>query len=183
MTAVGDPLRRPAAEQRHEERAERDEDRHAPLHSRSDGRGAPHEAAGQDLIVGVGARSGARAEDVLALIARTLREARLPPGRVVELATVASAALRPAIAGAGARLGVPVRGWPPELLAGVAVPNPSAAPLAATGTASVAEAAALMGGGVLLVPKRKSVAGAGRSAVTCAVASRGHSEWNRTGRT
>ncbi|MEV7423949.1 MULTISPECIES: cobalamin biosynthesis protein [unclassified Streptomyces] len=139
--------------------------------------------AGPDLVVGVGASSGALAEDVLALIALTLREAGLPPGRVVELATVASAAARPAIAGAGARLGVPVRGWPPELLARVPVPNPSAVPLAATGTASVAEAAALMGGGTLLVPKRKSGAGGRRSAVTCAVASRGHSEWNRPGRT
>jgi hypothetical protein len=31
MTAVGHPLCRPAAGQRHQERAERDEDRHTPL--------------------------------------------------------------------------------------------------------------------------------------------------------
>ncbi|MFF5568767.1 cobalamin biosynthesis protein [Streptomyces sp. NPDC012623] len=134
-------------------------------------------------MVGVGAGSRARVEEVLALIALTLREAGLSPGRVRELATVASAAERPAIIGAGARLGVPVRSWPAELLARVAVPNPSAAPLAATGTASVAEAAALVGGGTLLVAKRKSVVEGRRSAATCAVASRGHSEWNGPGRT
>ncbi|MEW1724427.1 cobalamin biosynthesis protein [Streptomyces sp. NPDC093109] len=189
MAAVGDPLRGPAAEQRHEERAERDEDRHGPLHSRSDGsracqeRGA--EGAGEliigELIVGVGASSGASTADVLALIAATLRDAGLPPESVVELATVATAAGRPAIVAAAARLGVPVRGYPAGLLTRIAVPNPSAAPARAVGTPSVAEAAALACGGTLLVPKRKSAPDGRRAGVTCAVASRCHTRWGPSG--
>ncbi|AXG77194.1 cobalamin biosynthesis protein [Streptomyces paludis] len=201
MAAVGDPLRGPAAEQRHEERAERDEDRHGPLHSRSDrsracqerayGRayaGAcerAYEPAGEPeppaLVVGIGASSGASADDVLALIARTLRDAGLPPESVVELATVETAAGRPAIVTAAARLGVPVRAYAAGLLARVAVPNPSAAPARAVGTPSVAEAAALACGGTLLVPKRKSAPDGRRAGVTCAVASRCHTRWGSSG--
>ncbi|MBN6543737.1 precorrin-3B C(17)-methyltransferase, partial [Actinacidiphila bryophytorum] len=63
------------------------------------------------------------------------------------------------IVGAAERLGVPLVTYPAAELAQVAVPNPSAAPLQAVGTPSVAEAAALLGagpGGELLVEKRKS---------------------------
>ncbi|MFJ2113705.1 cobalamin biosynthesis protein [Streptomyces sp. NPDC087850] len=133
--------------------------------------------------MGVGARPGAGTGEVLALIGETLREAGLAVSRVVELATVEPAAARPGITGAAARLGVPVRGYPAALLAGIAVPNPSGVPLAAVGTPSVAEAAALARGGRLLVPKRKSAPGDRPSAVTCAVACRGQSEWNRHVRT
>ncbi len=87
--------------------------------------------------------------------------------RVVGLATLDARVTEPGIVAAAARLGVPVTGWPAEELAGVAVPHPSRVPLAATGTASVAEAAALRAAGpgaVLLVPKRKS------RRVTCAIA-------------
>jgi cobalt-precorrin 5A hydrolase/precorrin-3B C17-methyltransferase len=57
-----------------------------------------------------------------------------------------------------------------EALAAVAVPNPSDAPLDVVGTPSVAEAAALVAGGELLVPKRKSVRADGKPAMaTCAV--------------
>ncbi|MFE2939871.1 cobalamin biosynthesis protein [Streptomyces sp. NPDC059255] len=129
----------------------------------------------------MGARAGACAAEVLGLIEETLREAGLPPSRVVELATLDAKAGAAGIAGAAARLGVPVRGYPAELLAGIAVPRPSAAPLAAVGTGSVAEAAALAGGGRLLVPKRKSNPAAGPARATCAVACRGQSEWNRHG--
>ena len=53
------------------------------------------------------------------------------------------------------------------------MPNPSDAPLAAVGTPSVAEAAALLRGGELLVPKRKSERGDGQPAMaTCAVVRR-----------
>ncbi|MEK8170301.1 cobalamin biosynthesis protein [Streptomyces sp. M19] len=53
------------------------------------------------------------------------------------------------------------------------MPHPSAAPLAATGTPSVAEAAALLAAGPgaqLLVPKRKSAPASGMPSATCAVA-------------
>lgn len=132
--------------------------------------------------MGVGARSGVAVAEVLGLIGTTLRDAGLSPRSVVELATVESRTGEAGIAGAAARLGVPLRGYPAALLAAVPVPNPSGAPLAALGTPSVAEAAALAGGGELLVPKRKSGSGVGPGSVTCAVADRSQSEWNRPGR-
>ncbi|MER5886366.1 Rv2231c family pyridoxal phosphate-dependent protein CobC [Streptomyces sp. NPDC001941] len=118
------------------------------------------------LVVGVGARRGVSAEEVLELVGEALREAGPRPGEGVELATAAAKAAEPGIVAAAARLGVPLRAHPPEELAAVTVPDPSERVLRAAGTASVAEAAALVRGGVLLVPKRRSAwAGA-----TCAVA-------------
>ncbi|MFD5266176.1 precorrin-3B C(17)-methyltransferase [Streptomyces sp. NPDC058335] len=122
------------------------------------------------LVVGVGASRGAPVEEVLDLIEGALRDAGLSPRSVAELATVEAKADEPGIVRAAARLGVPVVTYSAEELATVEVPNPSAAPLAAVGTPSVAEAAALVGGGELLVPKRKS-AGVPATA-TCAVVRR-----------
>ncbi|MFF9587106.1 precorrin-3B C(17)-methyltransferase [Streptomyces achromogenes] len=118
------------------------------------------------LVVGVGASKGAPAGEVLALVEGALREAGLSARSVAELATVDAKAGEPGIVAAAERLGVPLVTYPAEELAGVAVPNPSAAPLAAVGTPSVAEAAALLRGGELLVPKRKS------AMATCAVVRR-----------
>ncbi|MGW7309103.1 cobalamin biosynthesis protein, partial [Streptomyces sp. NPDC054835] len=118
-------------------------------------------------MVGVGARSGAEAAEVLGLIGSALREAGLGDGDVGALATLEARAGEPGIAGAAARLGVPVRAFRSEELAGVPVPHPSGRALAATGTASVAEAAALRAAGpgaVLVVPKRRT------RSVTCAIA-------------
>ncbi|MGQ4375407.1 precorrin-3B C(17)-methyltransferase [Streptomyces sp. SAS_267] len=125
------------------------------------------------LVVGVGASRGAPVEEVLALVEDTLREAGLSARSVAGLATVDAKSEEPGIVGAAARLGVPLVTYTAEELAAVAVPNPSDAPLAAVGTPSVAEAAALLGGGELLVPKRKSVRADGQPAMaTCAVARR-----------
>ncbi|CAL9405177.1 precorrin-3B C(17)-methyltransferase [Streptomyces sp. enrichment culture] len=122
------------------------------------------------LVVGVGASKGAPVAEVLDLITGTLREAGLSPRSIAALATVDVKSEEPGIVEAAARLGVPVVTYSAEELAGVEVPNPSDAPLAAVGTPSVAEAAALIGGGELLVPKRKSAA---RPAMaTCAVVRR-----------
>ncbi|MFF8904490.1 precorrin-3B C(17)-methyltransferase [Streptomyces olivaceoviridis] len=122
------------------------------------------------LVVGVGASKGAPAEEVLALVEEALREAGLSQRSVAELATVDAKAEEPGIVAAAERLGVPLVTYPAEELAAVEVPNPSDAPLAAVGTPSVAEAAALVRGGELLVPKRKSAA---RPAMaTCAVVRR-----------
>ncbi|WP_444852242.1 cobalamin biosynthesis protein [Streptomyces sp. NPDC000229] len=120
------------------------------------------------VVVGVGAGRGVTAPAVLALIEATLREAGLSASAVGELATVDAKAGEAGIVEAAARLGVPLRTYPAGDLALVAVPGPSGAVLAAVGTPSVAEAAALAGGGELLVPKRKS----GKERVTCAVARR-----------
>lgn len=123
------------------------------------------------LVVGVGASRGAPVAEVLGLVRDTLRAAGLSAASVAELATVDTRAGEPGIVGAAERLGVPLVTYPAGELAGVEVPNPSDAPLATVGTPSVAEAAALVRGGELLVPKRKSAADPARA--TCAVASRG----------
>ncbi|MEU3478476.1 Rv2231c family pyridoxal phosphate-dependent protein CobC [Streptomyces sp. NPDC033754] len=126
--------------------------------------------------LGVGARPGVPVDDVLALVDAVLREAGLTRAAVRSLATLDVRAGEPGVAGAAAELGVPLRGFTAGELAAVSVPHPSALPLAATGTSSVAEAAALLSAGVgasaaagpspalLLVPKRKS------RRVTCAIA-------------
>ncbi|MFJ3811845.1 precorrin-3B C(17)-methyltransferase [Streptomyces sp. NPDC090073] len=125
------------------------------------------------LVVGVGASRGAPAEEVLGLIGEALRDAGLAAGSVAELATVDAKAAEPGLVAAAGRLGVPLVTYSAEELAAVEVPNPSDAPLAAVGTPSVAEAAALAAGGELLVPKRKSERADGRPAMaTCAVVRR-----------
>ncbi|GGT11509.1 precorrin-3B C(17)-methyltransferase [Streptomyces chromofuscus] len=118
------------------------------------------------LVVGVGASRGAPADEVLALIEGALREAGLSARNIAHLATVDAKAGEAGIVAAAERLGVPLVTHPSERLAAVEVPNPSDAPLAAVGTPSVAEASALVGGGELLVPKRKS------AMATCAVVRR-----------
>ncbi|WP_460064210.1 precorrin-3B C(17)-methyltransferase [Streptomyces sp. YKOK-I1] len=122
------------------------------------------------LVVGVGASKGAPAEEVLDVIEGALRDAGLSPRSVAALATVDAKAEEAGIVTAAARLGVPLVTYPAGELASVAVPNPSDAPLAAVGTPSVAEAAALREGGELLVPKRKS--GGSPAMATCAVVRR-----------
>ncbi|MBO4259674.1 precorrin-3B C(17)-methyltransferase [Streptomyces griseorubiginosus] len=125
------------------------------------------------LVVGVGASKGAPVEEVLGLIEDALRNAGLSVQSVAELATVDAKSDEPGIVEAARRLGVPLVTHSAEELAAVEVPHPSAAPLAAVGTPSVAEAAALAGGGELLVPKRKSARADGHASMaTCAVVRR-----------
>lgn len=125
------------------------------------------------LVVGVGASRGVPEDEVTGLVLEALRTAGLSPREVVELVTADAKAGEPGLVAAAARLGVPLRTYPAEVLARIEVPHPSGAPLSAVGTASVAEAAALAGGGQLLVPKRKSRPGGGRpSMATCAVVRR-----------
>ncbi|MGW6541823.1 precorrin-3B C(17)-methyltransferase [Streptomyces massasporeus] len=122
------------------------------------------------LVVGVGASKGAPVEEVLGLVRDALREAGLSVASVAELATVDAKSEEAGLVEAARRLGVPLVTYSAEELAGIDVPNPSDAPLAAVGTPSVAEAAALVGGGELLVPKRKSAASPAMA--TCAVVRR-----------
>ncbi|HUY48023.1 MAG TPA: precorrin-3B C(17)-methyltransferase [Streptosporangiaceae bacterium] len=108
------------------------------------------------LAVGVGASRGVSADEVLGLIDAALAGAGLSPLSVAVVATADAKAGEPGIAEAAAWRGWPLTTYPAGLLAGVDVPNPSAAPLAAIGTPSVAEAAALLAGDVLVAAKRKS---------------------------
>ncbi|MGY1746140.1 cobalamin biosynthesis protein [Blastococcus sp. SYSU D00695] len=97
--------------------------------------------------VGVGARPGVTAEEVLAAV-----DAVLPDGaRDVRLATVDRRAAEPGVVAAAAARGWPLTGHPAEVLARVPVPTVSARVAAAIGTPSVAEAAALLAGGTLVV--------------------------------
>ncbi len=99
--------------------------------------------------VGLGAVSGVTADEVLAAV-----DAVLPtrtPG--VRLATLDVRAAEPGVREAAARRGWSLAGHPAEALARVPVPTPSARVAAAVGTGSVAEAAALLHGGTLAVPK------------------------------
>ncbi|WP_420906829.1 cobalamin biosynthesis protein [Streptomyces prasinus] len=125
------------------------------------------------LVVGVGASKGVPAEEVLALIEAALRDAGLSAASLAHLATGEAKAGEPGIVEAARRLGVPLVVHTSGELARVEVPHPSDAPLAAVGIPSVAEAAALAGGGELLVPKRRSERADGRPArATCAVVRR-----------
>jgi cobalt-precorrin 5A hydrolase / precorrin-3B C17-methyltransferase len=110
------------------------------------------------LVVGVGASRGVSTAEVLGLVRDTLADAGLSPLSVTALATVQAKADEAGITAAARELGVPLLTYDAQRLAGIEVPNPSHAPLAAVGTPSVAEAAALASapGGELLVPKRKS---------------------------
>ncbi|MDV9178945.1 cobalamin biosynthesis protein, partial [Streptomyces sp. W16] len=117
------------------------------------------------LVIGIGASRSAPVNEVLALVSDALREAGLSVGNIAELATVDAKAEEPGIVQAAQRLGVPLVTYSAGELAAVEVPNPSDAPLAAVGTPSVAEAAALVGGGQLLVPKRKSERADGQPAM------------------
>ncbi|MGV9883142.1 Rv2231c family pyridoxal phosphate-dependent protein CobC [Streptomyces sp. NPDC003006] len=129
-------------------------------------------ADAQVLVVGVGACEGASLEEVLGLVRDAVREAGFCERAVAELATVDVKAEEPAIVGAAARLGVPLVAYSARELADVRVPNPSVASRTAVGTPSVAEAAALRGGGELVVPKRKSAPSGRPAMATCAVVRR-----------
>ncbi len=107
------------------------------------------------LVAGIGASSGAPVDEVATLLARALAGAGLARASVGEIATADIKRDEPAIVA----LGLPVRTFDSAALAAVVVPNPSDAVLAAVGTASVAEAAALLAAGrgaQLVVTKQKS---------------------------
>ncbi|MDQ2754305.1 MAG: precorrin-3B C(17)-methyltransferase [Actinomycetota bacterium] len=113
----------------------------------------------RSLVLGVGASRGAGAAELHQLVLRTLTDAGLHVGAVGEVATVDRKADEPAIVFTTTALGVPMRTFPASVLAGVTVPNPSKVVLAAVGTPSVAEAAALAACGAngrLVVPKQAS---------------------------
>ncbi len=100
-------------------------------------------------VVGIGTASRIGADEVLAAI-----DAVLPAAAAdVRLATLDARAVEIGVVLAAASRGWPLTGYSPAELARVPVPSPSDRVAARVGTPSVAEAAALLGGGTLLVPK------------------------------
>ena len=108
------------------------------------------------LVVGVGASKNVSRAEVLGLIDDALAAAGLSPASVTALATVDAKAAEPGLVAAAGDRGWPLLSYSAARLAVITVPNPSAAALAAVGTPSVAEAAALASADILAVPKRKS---------------------------
>jgi cobalt-precorrin 5A hydrolase len=116
------------------------------------------------IVLGLGARSGA---DVAGPVLAALASARLDAGEVDVLATLDRRAAEDRVRALAAAHGWRLRGYPADVLATQPVPNPGEAARTATGTPSVAEAAALLAAGpgaVLLLPKRA------RDGVTVAIA-------------
>lgn len=109
------------------------------------------------LVAGIGAERGVSAAEVIALIESTLAREDLSPRALAALATLDIKSDEAAFRVAADHFGVPLRLFSAQDLAAERqrVPNPSAVVEAETGTPSVAEAAALKAGH-LLVPKRKS---------------------------
>jgi histidinol-phosphate/aromatic aminotransferase/cobyric acid decarboxylase-like protein len=101
------------------------------------------------ITVGVGASTGVTAEQVLTAVDAVLPADAGP----VTLATLDARAGEPGLRQAAECRGWPLTGHPAAALAAVDVPAPSARVADAVGTPSVAEAAALLGGGDLVVGK------------------------------
>ncbi|MFE7742925.1 cobalamin biosynthesis protein [Nocardia sp. NPDC057455] len=104
-----------------------------------------------DVVVGIGLRPGTSADTIRA----ALREG-VGGYRIACLATITQRSAEPGLRAVAAEFQVPLRSYSAAELATVAVPNPGSRTQAAVGTASVAEAAALLAadGGPLILPKR-----------------------------
>jgi cobalt-precorrin 5A hydrolase/cobalt-precorrin 5A hydrolase/precorrin-3B C17-methyltransferase len=116
------------------------------------------------LVVGAGCSRGCPPEELAALVESALAGLG---GRVVAVATIDQRVDEPCVVALAAARGVPVRAHPAAALAEVPVPTPSAVVARHVGTASVAEAAALLAAGPgsrLAVAKRRS------EHATCAIA-------------
>lgn len=99
------------------------------------------------LWLGMGCERGTSLSLLDRCVDTTLAELNLAPEAVAGVATADRKADEPALLDLAQRRGWPLRCFPAEQLAAVTVPNPSAAVAAELGTASVAEAAALLAAG------------------------------------
>ncbi|MFG2052768.1 precorrin-3B C(17)-methyltransferase [Micromonospora sp. NPDC048930] len=108
------------------------------------------------LVAGIGSSRGVPAAEVTGLLRRVLADAGLSPASLRCLASVDLKADEAGIRATAEAYRVPLETWPAAELAAVDVPHPSEVVRAVVGTPSVAEAAALRGGGALLVPKTAS---------------------------
>lgn len=108
------------------------------------------------IVVGVGLRSSVEAEALESAVRRVVAETGVAWEDVSGVATVVSRGDHPAVQALVAAGRFSLFTFTAAELAAVAVPTPSADVAARIGTASVAEAAALLAcdGGRLIVPKR-----------------------------
>ena len=110
----------------------------------------------RSLVIGVGCNRGTSADAVAEHIERTLAETGWARASVAALTSVDAKADEPGLLELAERWKVPLVTYPAQRLAEVPVPNPSAAPAAAVGTPSVAEASVVAHGATLVVEKRKT---------------------------
>jgi cobalt-precorrin 5A hydrolase/precorrin-3B C17-methyltransferase len=126
------------------------------------------------LWLGIGCERNTSLELLERLVSEQLHLHGLAYGAVAGLASIDRKADEPALLQLAAQHGWPLRWFPADALATVPVPNPSAAVQAEMGTASVAEAAAVLAAGPasrLLAPKRvEHHRAAERGAATLAIA-------------
>lgn len=111
----------------------------------------------RSLIAGVGCHKGTSAQEILAFLQKTFRQAGLSLHSLKALATIAAKKDEPGLKEAARRLNVDLLWFTAEELEQVPVPHPSMQATRHVGARSVSEAAALKAGqGELLVPKQKS---------------------------
>ncbi|SDY79019.1 cobalt-precorrin 5A hydrolase / precorrin-3B C17-methyltransferase [Jannaschia faecimaris] len=111
----------------------------------------------QRFTLGVGCARDADAGELWENVQAVLTDAGAAPGAVASVNTLDLKLDEPAMNALAARLGVPLRAFTAEELAGIEVPNPSDVVLSEVGTRSVSEASALRAsGGAIVVPKRKT---------------------------
>ncbi|MGN6635330.1 MAG: cobalamin biosynthesis protein, partial [Oryzihumus sp.] len=108
------------------------------------------------LVLGVGGRPDAPAQELLALAAEALAEHGLDPAAVSLVSTLDRRSGTHAVQALAAASDAKVQAIPVETLAAQACPTPSGRVLAAVGSPTVAEAAVLACGGRLLGPPRAS---------------------------
>ncbi|HEY3941324.1 MAG TPA: precorrin-3B C(17)-methyltransferase [Acidimicrobiales bacterium] len=125
------------------------------------------------LVVGIGTSRDATPAEARAAVQGALRRSGLAQPSVGRVSTIDRRATHDAVVGVAATLGAGLTAYGADQLDAVAVPNPSDTVRRAVGTASVAEAAAILGagpGGRLAVEKQSS------ARVTVAIARRGRPE-------
>jgi cobalamin biosynthesis protein CbiG len=123
------------------------------------------------LAIGVGCQRGITRETLETAIALALAHLPRQSITIAFLATQERKALEPAVRAVAEAHGWRLKAFPSETLAAVGVPHPSNRPALALGTASVAEAAAMLAAGSheLLVGKQRFL-GADGKAATVAIA-------------
>jgi len=116
------------------------------------------------LSVGVGCDRNTPVETLQRVLDEALLLARADRADIVTVASIDLKADEPGLCALAERQGWRIQFYPAEQLAKIVVPNPSETVRRHTGTPSVSEAAALMGGGTLIVEKHKGRGDDGRCA-------------------